>query len=65
MMEAHAQPEPTFEPIEENGEWYLRLSLPGGRQSKIGGFKSEVEAKEWIKTDLIAWVEKNEGGKDA
>ncbi len=65
-MEDHAPPEPTFEPLEEkNGEWYLRLSLPGGRQTRIDGFKSEVEAREWIKTDLIAWIEKHEGGKHA
>ena len=65
-METHAQPEPTFEPIEaKNGEWYVRLYLPGGRQPVIEGFKSQAEAREWIKTNSIAWIEKYEAGKHA
>ena len=63
-MENHVQPKPAFEPIEaENGEWYVRLSLPGGRQPIVEGFKSEGEAREWIKTGSIAWIEKYEAGE--
>lgn len=65
-MDDRAQPEATFEPIEaKNGEWYVRLSLPGGRQPIVEGFKSEAEARKWIETDSIAWIEKYEGGKYA
>ena len=31
----------------------------------IDGFKSEAEEREWIKTELIAWIEKYEAGKHA
>jgi hypothetical protein len=34
---------------------------PGGRRPVIDGFKSEAEAREWIKTGLIAWIERYEG----
>jgi hypothetical protein len=57
-------PKAVFKPIEtKEGEWYVRLSLPGGRQPIIDGFKSEAEAREWIKTDSLAWIERYEGGK--
>jgi hypothetical protein len=47
----------------KDGEWGVRLSLPGGRQPVIDGFKSEAEAQEWIKTDSIAWIERYDRGK--
>ena len=46
-------------------KWSVRLSLPGGRQPVIDGFKSEAEVREWIKTESIAWIEKYEAGKRA
>jgi hypothetical protein len=65
MMEK-SEPKRPFEPFEKTpGEWSVRLSLPGGRQPVIDGFKSEAEAREWIKTESIAWIEKYEAGKHA
>jgi hypothetical protein len=59
-------PKAVFKPIEtKDGEWFVRLSLPGGRQPVIDGFKSEAEAREWINTDSIAWIERYEDGKHA
>jgi hypothetical protein len=56
-------PKAVFKPIEtKDGEWSIRLSLPGGRRPVIDGFKSEAEAQEWIKTDSIAWIERYERG---
>jgi hypothetical protein len=59
-------PKAVFKPIEtKDGEWSVRLSLPGGRRPVVDGFKSEAEAREWIKTDSIPWIERYEGGKHA
>jgi len=56
-------PKAVFKPIEtKDGQWSIRLSLPGGRRPVIDGFKSEAEAQEWIKTDSIAWIERYERG---
>ena len=61
-----SEPKRPFEPFEATpGKWSIRLSLPGGRQPVIDGFKSEAEAREWIKTESIAWIEKYEAGKRA
>jgi hypothetical protein len=58
------KPQAFFEPIEtKTGEWCVRLSLPGGREPVIDGFKSETEAREWIKTDSMAWIERYEAGR--
>ena len=52
-------PKAVFKPIEtKDGEWSVRLSLPGGRRPVVDGFKSEAEAREWIKTDSIPWIER-------
>jgi hypothetical protein len=55
-----------FMPIEtKDGEWSVRLALPGGRQPVVDGFKSEAEAREWIKTGSIVWIERYESGSHA
>jgi len=59
-----AKPQAFFEPIEtKTAEWCVRLSLPGRRKPVIDGFKSETEAREWIKTDSMACIERYEGGR--
>ena len=53
-----------FDAVEsKNGEWYVRLTLPGGRQPQIDGFKTEAEAHRWIKAQSAAWLKMYEGGK--
>ena len=55
-----------FEAVEgKDGEWYVRLTLPGGRQPHIDGFKTEAEAHRWIKGQSAAWLKQYEGGKYA
>jgi hypothetical protein len=47
------------------GAWFVRLTLPGGKQTHIDGFKSGVEAREWIETKSAAWLKMYDGGKYA
>ena len=48
------KPKAFFEPIEtKTGEWCVRLSLPGGREPVIDGFKSEAERESGSKR--IRW----------
>jgi sulfite reductase beta subunit-like hemoprotein len=55
-----------FEAVEtKDGEWYVRLMLPGGRQPQIDGFKTKAEAQRWIKAQSAAWLKMYEGGKYA
>ena len=58
------KPKARFDVVEsKNGEWYVRLTLPGGRQPQIDGFKTEAEAHRWIKAQSAAWLKMYEGGK--
>jgi len=56
-----------FEPVKlkAGSGWYVRLTLPDGRQPQIDGFKTEAEALEWIKTTSVAWLKIFEGGRYA
>jgi hypothetical protein len=53
---AKVKPEVAFEPVEMKigAAWFVRLKLPGGPQTWIDGFKSEVEAREWIRDGSAA-----------
>ena len=58
------KPKARFDAVEsKNGEWYVRLTLPGGKQPQIDGFKTEAEAHRWIKAQSAAWLKMYEGGK--
>jgi hypothetical protein len=61
------KPKVTFEPVQMKigTGWYLRLTLPGGRQSRIDGFKTQAEAQEWIKAKSTAWLKMYDGGRYA
>ena len=53
-----------FDAVEtKDGEWYVRLTLPSGRQPQIDGFKTKSEAHRWIKAQSAAWLKMYEGGK--
>ena len=45
--------------------WYVRLTLPGGRQSRIDGFKTQAEARQWITAQSAAWLKIHESGRYA
>ena len=64
---AKAKPKVEFEPVEMKigSGWYVRVTLPGGRQPQLGSFSSEAEALEWIKHKAPAWLKEYENGKYA
>jgi hypothetical protein len=64
---AKLKPKVAFEPVamKIGAAWFVRLKLPGGRQTRIDGFKSEVEAREWIRSRSAAWLKMYDGGKYA
>ena len=51
-----------FEPVETkaNAEWHVKVMLPSGKQFSLGGFRSEVEAREWIVRKSAAWLKLKE-----
>jgi hypothetical protein len=56
---------PRFDAVErKDGEWYVRLTLPGSRQLQIDGFK-KAEAGRWIKAQSAAGLKMYESGKYA
>jgi hypothetical protein len=59
------RPEVIFEPVEMKiGKgWYVLATPPKGTAAQLGGFKTEDEAREWIKRKSIAWLKEFEGGK--
>jgi hypothetical protein len=57
---ANIKPKLEFEPIElkVGSGWYVRVTLPRGRQPQLGNFNTEVEARKWIKRRSSAWLKK-------
>jgi hypothetical protein len=51
----------TIEPARNKvgSEWYVRMRRPDG-ETHISGFKSEEEARRWIKNESTAWLKKLE-----
>ena len=49
----------------KDGQWYVRLTLPDGRQPQIDDFRTQAEARRWIKAQSAAWLKMYEGGKYA
>ena len=45
--------------------WYVRVTLPGGRQSQIDGFNTQTEARKWITAQSTAWLKIRESGRYA
>jgi hypothetical protein len=63
---ATSKPKVRFEAVErKDGQWYVRLTLPGGRQPQIDGFSSEGEARRWINAQSATWLRVFEGGRYA
>jgi hypothetical protein len=61
----HSPPRAQFEPLptKVRDEFYVRVTLPDGRQPQIDGFKTKAEAIRWIKGQSAAWLKMYEGGK--
>lgn len=44
------------QPTEVGGEWYVKATYPSGQVEQIMGFKTEVEAKDWIASKSKEWL---------
>jgi hypothetical protein len=51
-------PKVDFQPVEMRvgSGWFVRVTLPRGEPPRLGGFKTEAEATEWIKRKSAVWV---------
>jgi hypothetical protein len=61
-MVAMADParDATFEAVEmkDGSGWYVRLTRPAMLPQRIGDFKTEAEAREWIDAGSAKWLER-------
>ena len=64
---AKAKPEIRFEPVEWKilPEWYVLVTLPDGKELRIGGFKTEADARAWIVKSSAAWIKEHNERKRA
>lgn len=62
---ASINPKVEFEPLQMGNRvgWYVRVTLPNGKQPNLGGFKTEAEAREWIARELAHWLKEIEDGR--
>jgi hypothetical protein len=58
---AKPKPEITFRPVEWKilPEWYVLVTLPDAKELRIGGFKTEANAHEWIAKSSAAWIKEH------
>jgi hypothetical protein len=47
-------------PLKVGAEWQIAAQHPSGQIEMICGFKSEIEANEWIKSGSKAWLKKRD-----
>jgi len=45
--------------------WCVRATPPNGAPVLLGSFKTEEEAREWIKHKSLEWLKEFEGGRHA
>ena len=59
---ARVKPKAKFDAMQrtDRPDWYVRLTLPAGRQSWIDGFKTQAEARNWITAQSVAWLKMHE-----
>jgi hypothetical protein len=69
---ANAKPKAEFEPVAmTTGKgWFVRVTLPRRGngphpEPRLGGFKTESEARIWIARKSAAWLREYEGGRYA
>jgi hypothetical protein len=51
--------------LEDGSGWSVLVTLPNGLSRRVDGFKTEREAKSWIRRDSAAWLRRTEGGQHA
>jgi hypothetical protein len=51
-------PHALFDPIEMKVRpgWFVRVTLQGREPARLGGFRTEAEATEWIKRESSGWL---------
>ena len=51
----------TFRPVEWKilPEWYVLVTLPDAKELRIGGFKTEADARAWIAKSSAAWIKEH------
>ena len=47
--------------LQDRSGWSVHVELPRGLTRLVDGFKCEQQAKDWIKRDSAAWLERMEG----
>ena len=52
-------------PMTVGNGWFVLVTPPKEKQSQLGGFKTEDEAKTWIALKSAEWLKEYEGGKYA
>jgi hypothetical protein len=64
---ATTKPKVEFEPVpmKIGSGWCVRVTLPYGASPQLGGFKTEEEAREWIRRKSAAWLREYESGRHA
>jgi hypothetical protein len=63
---ATSKPKVRFDAVEgKDGQWYVRVTLPEGGQSRIDGFTTGSEARRWVKAQSARWLKMFEGGRYA
>jgi hypothetical protein len=47
-----------FDPIEMKVRpgWFVRVTLQGREPARLGGFRTQAEATEWIKRESSVWL---------
>ena len=49
----------------KDGQWSVRVTLPGDRQQQIDDFRTESEARRWIKAQSATWLKMYESRRQA
>ena len=64
---ATTKPRVLFEPMpmKIGSGWYVLVTFPSGVSHRLGGFKTEEEARIWIACKSAAWLKEYDAGKYA
>ena len=60
MFEKHASPQLMLCEYKDGGGWHVEAIVRDGVAANIGGFHSDVEARDWISAKSAAYFEARE-----
>jgi hypothetical protein len=52
-------------PMSNGLGWFVQVTISHGPGPKLGGFKTEEDAREWIARESALWLKEYEGGRHA